>query len=386
MISGRCGRLSASAAVADRLRRAGRVGRSAGGSGRLRERPYRALRRLDVERQHQHHRSPLDPRAAHAPAAASATAVCGPCIRSGTAPTERDQLVLVDPEIRADGAAPRCRRPAAAAACGSWPLRSGRSWRWSGPALVDAAHADLAGDLRVGVGHRDRAALVARRDEPRAAGDQRVGDGEVAAADQPEDVRGPERRQACARPLRRPARSTLSAGRAPARAPGCPSRARSAAAPRSAPRRSAATCVRFASWVRPYLPAPSRNEWHGNGGSKLCAAPASVPTVSTPKPMIGASLASHRASSTDTPGVCGPVSLAFRNAAWSCGAGVPAGAEQQPTARRQRTVLLLPRLDVLDFEQEVRIGGAFGALVDDHRRADQLPAAGPARRPGRPGR
>ncbi len=72
--------------------------------------------------------------------------------------------------------------------------------------------------------------------------------------------------------------------------------------------------ARFCSWVSPYLPAPSRNEWHGNGGSNECAAPASVPTVSTPTPSTGASCASQRAHSTEIPGVCGPVSLAFRNA------------------------------------------------------------------------
>ena len=49
--------------------------------------------------------------------------------------------------------------------------------------------------------------------------------------------------------------------------------------------------ARFASCVRPYLPAPSRKLCAGNGGSKEWAAPASVPTVSTPKPTIGASSA-----------------------------------------------------------------------------------------------
>ncbi len=67
--------------------------------------------------------------------------------------------------------------------------------------------------------------------------------------------------------------------------------------------------ARFRSWVRPYLSAPSRNEWHGNGGSNECAAPASVPTVSTPTPRIGVSSASQRAHSTEMPGVCGPVSF-----------------------------------------------------------------------------
>ncbi len=46
--------------------------------------------------------------------------------------------------------------------------------------------------------------------------------------------------------------------------------------------------------------------------------PASVPTVSTPSPITGASSASQRAHSGKMPGVCGPVSSALRNA--SCDA------------------------------------------------------------------
>src|SRR5437868_4744182 len=72
--------------------------------------------------------------------------------------------------------------------------------------------------------------------------------------------------------------------------------------------------ARLASWVSPYLFAPSRNWWQGNGGLKEWAVPASVPTVSTPTPTSGLSLASHFASSMSIPGVCGPVSLALRNA------------------------------------------------------------------------
>src|SRR5207253_2510198 len=75
--------------------------------------------------------------------------------------------------------------------------------------------------------------------------------------------------------------------------------------------------ARLASWVRPYLLAPSRNRWQGKGGLNECAAPASVPTVSTPTPLKGLSLASHWASSMSMPGVCGPVSFAFRKAFWS---------------------------------------------------------------------
>src|SRR5437867_8131968 len=51
--------------------------------------------------------------------------------------------------------------------------------------------------------------------------------------------------------------------------------------------------ARLASCVSPYLLAPRRNRWQGNGGLKEWAAPASVPTVSTPTPTIGASFASH---------------------------------------------------------------------------------------------
>ena len=53
-------------------------------------------------------------------------------------------------------------------------------------ALVHAEHADLAGDPGVGVGHHGGAALVAGGDEPRAVPGQRVGDVEVAAADDAE--------------------------------------------------------------------------------------------------------------------------------------------------------------------------------------------------------
>src|SRR5918995_1491417 len=73
----------------------------------------------------------------------------------------------------------------------------------------------------------------------------------------------------------------------------------------------------LASWVRPYLPAPSRKLWQGKGGSKLWAAPASVPTVSTPMPRMGRSSASQRAQATSIPGVWGPVSSALSKAASS---------------------------------------------------------------------
>ena len=79
------------------------------------------------------------------------------------------------------------------------------------------------------------------------------------------------------------------------------------------------------------MPAPSSIAWQGNGGSNECAAPASVPTVSTPKPITGDSSASQRAHSTDTPGVCGPVSFALRNSSWECDrASQPVRYSSQP--------------------------------------------------------
>ena len=117
----------------------------------------------------------------------------------------------------------------------------------------------------------------------------------------------------------------------------------------------------------PYLPAPSRKWWTGNAGSKLCAMPASVPTVSTPKPAIGASSASQRAHSASGPGVWPPL----RNASCVAGARVPAGAQQQPAAVGQRAVLGLEGADVVEREQVVGVLGGLGGLVDHHGRADQ---------------
>ena len=53
------------------------------------------------------------------------------------------------------------------------------------------------------------------------------------------------------------------------------------------------------------------------------------------------------------------------------GAGVPTSAVEQPTAGRQRSVLLLPTLDVLDLEQEVGVGGRCRGEIEHHRRRDQ---------------
>ena len=74
--------------------------------------------------------------------------------------------------------------------------------------------------------------------------------------------------------------------------------------------------ARFCSWVSPYLSLPISIEWQGNIGSNPAAAPASVPTVSTPMPMTGDSSATQRAASTDSPGVCGPDSSALVISFW----------------------------------------------------------------------
>ena len=70
-------------------------------------------------------------------------------------------------------------------------------------------------------------------------------------------------------------------------------------------------------------------------------------------------------------------------ASWSSDAGVPAGAVEQPAAVGQRPVLGLPRLDVLDLEQEVGVLGGLGGEVEHHGRARSAGAPAPGRRPRR---
>ena len=99
-------------------------------------------------------------------------------------------------------------------------------------ALVDGDDADLAADPGVRVGHRRGAALVAGGDEADAVRDEGVGDVEVAAADHAERVPRPGPGEDPADGLGDAHVATVSARPAPARAPGCPSRRRSAAAGR----------------------------------------------------------------------------------------------------------------------------------------------------------
>ena len=105
---------------------------------------------------------------------------------------------------------------------------------------------------------------------------------------------------------------------APARGTGCPEPPTIGSGPAITTAPVGGSRARFRSWVRPYLPAPSRNEWQGNGGSNECAAPgvgadglhARARSPATPRPAISR-------TRREMPGVCGPVSFALRNSAWS---------------------------------------------------------------------
>src|SRR3984957_18215043 len=187
-----------------------------------------------------------------------------------------------------------------------------------------------AGDPGPRVSHARSAALMPCGHEPRAMRDQGVGDMEVAAADDAKDSVGAEARQRLRDGVcdTHQDRSTGASTRA-----GLPDPPTIGSGPANTTAPVGGSVARFCSCVRPYLPAPSSAEWHGNGGSKECAVPASVPTVSTPMPMIGASSASHRAHSMENPGGCGPVLLAWRTSCWlSDRASQPVRYSSQPPA------------------------------------------------------
>ncbi len=100
-----------------------------------------------------------------------------------------DELVLLDSEVGAERrgggvAGQEHQRRTALGGFGQGGQRIGEP-----RTLVHGAQADPAGCLREGIGHRHRAALVAGRDELHAFLDQCIRHGEIAAADQSEDVR-----------------------------------------------------------------------------------------------------------------------------------------------------------------------------------------------------
>src|SRR5215472_13514554 len=70
---------------------------------------------------------------------------------------------------------------------------------------------------------------------------------------------------------------------------------------------------RFTRLVMPNLPEPCIMVWFGNGGVKVPAWPASVPTVSTPTPRISRSIARNSEHVWWKPGECAPSAATLRN-------------------------------------------------------------------------
>ena len=153
-----------------------------------------ALGRLHVERQHQHHRAPLDAGAAHGARHVGHRGV-RPVHALGDRPDRLHQPGLVDAEVRPQRGGGRVggehdQRRAALGRLGQ-PRHGVRHAR----ALVHAAGGEPPAHARVPVGHADRPALVARGNERHAGVAQRVGGGQVAAPEQPEDGVDAERRE-----------------------------------------------------------------------------------------------------------------------------------------------------------------------------------------------
>ena len=307
--------------------------------------------------------------------AASATARVRAVQPLGNGADRRHQLVLLDPEVRANRGRGRVG--------GQHQQRRSALGR-----LGQAGHGDWSGPAPGGRCTRRPRRSPARRRRPSRSRRPRGAPPRTSAPcstralvttklplpSSPKTWRRPTARPAPARPPRRRSRMVSrcpSAGPAPGRGLGCPSRGRSAAARRSAPRRSVGSRARLASWVRPYLPAPSRNEWHGNGGSKLWAAPASVPTVSTPTPddrrLLGQPAPAHRDARRVRPGLVGVqerrlvVGAASQPLRYS--SQPPSGSG--PCSRCHSSTCATS-------SRKSGSCGALGALVDHHRRPDEL--------------
>ena len=267
-----------------------------------------AVAGLDVERQHQRNGTPLHLRPAHCP-----DGVRDRGCRAMESLSERahrhDHPSLVDAKVGADrgaGCVSRQQKQGCPALGRLGQAGHGVGQAWT---LVCGADAEPPGYARVRVRHCDRGRLVTGSEEARPSRDESIGDLEVAAAKEPEGVPHTQLGQRLADRLGDShglTRASTRAGLPDPRTMG------SGATMRTMP--VAGSRSTLASWVSPNLPAPSMKAWQGKGGSKLCAATASVPTVSTPIPTIGDSDASQRAHSTARPGVCGPVSLELRKA------------------------------------------------------------------------
>ena len=147
---------------------------------------------LDVDREHQHDRPALC-----CCALVGTRGVVGGGLRAvypvGDRPDRLDQVVLIDPEVRSQRRRRRLAREhehrcTTLGGLGKPGHRVGQP-----RSLVHAANADRARDAGVAVGHADRAALVAGVVEPSAVPAERVGDDQVAAAEDAERILDPLR-------------------------------------------------------------------------------------------------------------------------------------------------------------------------------------------------
>ena len=114
----------------------------------------------------------------------------------------------------------------------------------------------------------------------------------------------------------------------------------------------------------------SRSDWE-NGGSKVAARPASVPTVSTPTPSTSRSFARKSELSLANPGVCGPFSLQV-DVFLGIGTRDQSVRSRHPCACGNASVLLFPLLDPSTVSQKIRISGHICAHINHTGRADKL--------------
>ena len=133
--------------------------------------------------------------------------------------------------------------------------------------------------------------------------------------------------------------------------------------------------ARLASWVSPYLPGAEQERVARETAGRSCGPRRRrCRPFRRQSPTIGACSASQRAQlHRDTPGVCEPVSLAFKNAACSpARLSQPLRNSSQPPSG-SGPCSRCHSSTCVDLQQEVGVLRALGALVDHHRRRDELP-------------
>ena len=168
----------------DRLRRSpGATGASSGHAGGS---VSSTVGGLHVERQHQHHRAPLDHRAPHR-ARHVGDRRRRPVDPLGHRADGLDERVLVDPEVRAQLRGGRVGREQDQRRARLRGLGQPRDRVRQARPLVHGRDAEAPADPGVAVGHAERAGLVAGGDEPPAGGHDRVRHGQIPAAHEPED-------------------------------------------------------------------------------------------------------------------------------------------------------------------------------------------------------